>query len=80
MKVRVDVKLKSGVLDPQGRAVAHALNDLGFEEVADVRIGKAIELEVNETDPQKAKERAGQMADKLLANLVIESYKVEILA
>ena len=80
MKVRVEVKLKSGVLDPQGRAVAHALNDLGFDEVKDVRIGKAIELDINETDAQKAKARAAQMADKLLANLVIESYQIEVLS
>ncbi len=79
MKIRVDVKLKNGVLDPQGRAVAHALHTLGFEEVEDVRIGKAIELEVNETDKDKAKARAVEMAQKLLANLVIESYTVEIL-
>ncbi len=79
MKVRVDVRLKSGVLDPQGRAVAHALNDLGFTEVNDVRIGKAIELEINETDAETAKARAAQMADKLLANLVIESYQIEVL-
>lgn len=80
MKVRVDVRLKSGVLDPQGRAVAHALNDLGFTEVNDVRIGKAIELEINETDAETAKARAAQMADKLLANLVIESYQIEVLS
>ncbi|WP_240006644.1 phosphoribosylformylglycinamidine synthase subunit PurS [Pseudaquidulcibacter saccharophilus] len=79
MKIRVDVKLKNGVLDPQGRAVAHALHTLGFDEVADVRIGKAIELEVNETDKEKAKARAVEMAQKLLANLVIESYTVEVL-
>jgi phosphoribosylformylglycinamidine synthase len=79
MKIRVDVKLKNGVLDPQGRAVAHALHTLGFEEVEDVRIGKAIELEVNETDTEKAKTRAVEMAQKLLANLVIESYSVEVL-
>lgn len=79
MKIRVDVKLKSGVLDPQGRAVSHALNDLGFNEVLDVRIGKAIEIEVNETDREKAKSRAAEMATKLLANLVIESFSVEII-
>lgn len=79
MKIRVDVKLKNGVLDPQGRAVAHALQTLGFDEVSDVRIGKAIELEVNETDEAKATERAKEMAQKLLANLVIESYSVEVI-
>lgn len=79
MKLRVDVKLKNGVLDPQGRAVAHALNGLGFDEVLDVHIGKSIELEVNETDEEKAKARASEMAQKLLANLVIESYTVSVL-
>ncbi len=76
MKIRVDVKLKNGVLDPQGRAVAHALHGLGFEEVEDVKIGKAIEIDVNETDEAKALERAKEMAQKLLANMVIESYSV----
>lgn len=76
MKIRVDVKLKNGVLDPQGRAVAHALHGLGFDEVEDVKIGKAIEIDVNETDEAKALDRAKEMAQKLLANLVIESYSV----
>lgn len=79
MKVRVDIKLKNGVLDPQGRAVAHALHGLGFDEVQDVHIGKTIMLELNETDEAKAKTRADEMAKKLLANLVIESYTLEII-
>lgn len=79
MKVRVDIKLKNGVLDPQGRAVAHALHGLGFDEVQDVHIGKTIMLELNETDEAKAKSRADEMAKKLLANLVIESYTLEII-
>ncbi len=80
MKIRVDVKLKNGVLDPQGRAVAHALHGLGFDEVEDVHIGKSIEIEVNETDETRALERAKEMSQKLLANLVIESYSVSRIA
>lgn len=79
MKVKVEVKLKNGVLDPQGRAVQHALHTLGFDEVGEVRIGKSIELEVDATDKETAKARATEMAQKLLANLVIESYQVEVL-
>lgn len=79
MKVRVDVKLKNGVLDPQGRAVAHALHGLGFDEVKDVHIGKTIMLELNETDKEKAKANAALMAQKLLANLVIETYEISII-
>lgn len=78
MKVRVDIKLKNGVLDPQGRAVAHALHGLGFDEVQDVHIGKTIMLELNETDETKAKALADEMAKKLLANLVIESYDIKV--
>jgi phosphoribosylformylglycinamidine synthase subunit PurS len=78
MKVKVDVKLKNGVLDPQGRAVAHALHGLGFEEVQDVHIGKSIILEVSETDQARAKSRAEEMAKKLLVNSVIESFEVNI--
>jgi phosphoribosylformylglycinamidine synthase PurS subunit len=78
MKVRVDIKLKNGVLDPQGRAVAHALHSLGFDEVEDVRIGKSIEIDVNTDNKEVAKTRATEMAQKLLANLVIESFEVLI--
>ncbi|MBN8649164.1 MAG: phosphoribosylformylglycinamidine synthase subunit PurS [Caulobacterales bacterium] len=79
MKVRVDVKLKNGVLDPQGRAIAHALHGLGFDEVQDVHIGKAIIIETNESDAEIAKTRAKEMALKLLVNQVIETYSVEII-
>jgi len=74
----VTVMLKQGVLDPQGKAIAHALHTLGFTAVNDVRAGKVIELELAETDPAKAREAAEDMARKLLANTVIESYRVAV--
>ncbi|MBR3370721.1 MAG: phosphoribosylformylglycinamidine synthase subunit PurS [Rhodobacteraceae bacterium] len=77
MKLRVFVTLKTGVLDPQGEAVRHALGALGFEGVNGVRQGKMIELDLAETDPEKAREQAHAMCEKLLANTVIESYHVE---
>ncbi len=79
MKLRVDVVLKDGVLDPQGKAISHALGTLGFSGVGDVRVGKMIELEVTETDAEKAKAAARSMAEKLLANLVIEDFRVTVL-
>jgi phosphoribosylformylglycinamidine synthase len=79
MKVRVDVMLKNGVLDPQGKAIGHALGNLGFEGVGEVRVGKVIELELAETDPKKASETAKKMAEKMLANLVIEDFRVTII-
>ena len=76
MKARVHVMLKDGVLDPQGAAVHHALNTLGFDGVNDVRQGKMIELDLADgTDPATVT----QMCEKLLANTVIESYRVEVL-
>jgi phosphoribosylformylglycinamidine synthase len=78
MKAIVTVMLKDGVLDPQGKAIGHALNNLGFNQVSEVRAGKVIEIELAETDPQAAKAAGAEMAKKLLANLVIESFKVEI--
>ncbi len=78
MKAVVTVMLKDGVLDPQGKAIGHALNGLGFAQVGAVRAGKVIELELEETDPVAARRAAEEMAKRLLANLVIESYKVEI--
>jgi phosphoribosylformylglycinamidine synthase len=80
MKAIVTVMLKNGVLDPQGKAIGHALNNLGFDQVGEVRMGKIIELELAETDTAKAKAAAEEMAKKLLANMVIESFKVEIAA
>ncbi|MEQ8806333.1 MAG: phosphoribosylformylglycinamidine synthase subunit PurS [Rhodospirillales bacterium] len=78
MKARVHVTLKSGVLDPQGKAVQHSLAGLGFDGVNDVRQGKYIELELAETDPAKAKESVEAMCQKLLANTVIENFSVDI--
>jgi phosphoribosylformylglycinamidine synthase subunit PurS len=78
MKARVHVTLKSGVLDPQGRAIAHALGTLGFDGVNDVRQGKYIELDLAETDKAKAKGVVDQMCAKLLANTVIENYSIDL--
>ena len=80
MKATVTVMLKNGVLDPQGKAIAHALGTLGFEGVNDVRAGKVIELDLAETDAGKAQAQAEDMARKLLANGVIESFRVEVAA
>ena len=79
MKARVTVMLKTGVLDPQGEAVRHALGSLGFQGVNGVRQGKVIELDLAETDAAKAEAAVKAMCDKLLANTVIVSYRVEIL-
>jgi phosphoribosylformylglycinamidine synthase len=78
MKARVHVTLKNGVLDPQGRAIAHALSSLGFGGVDDVRQGKFIELDLAETDKTKARDQVEAMCKKLLANTVIENYAIEI--
>ena len=78
MKATVKVMLKSGVLDPQGKAIGQALHGLGFGNVGEVRAGKIIELELAESDPAKAKTQAEAMARKLLANTVIESFSVEV--
>jgi len=79
MKVRVDVMLKTGVLDPQGEAVRHALGALGFAGVEGVRQGKVIELELAETDAAAAEAAVTEMCEKLLANTVIERYDVKVL-
>lgn len=78
MKARVFVTLKNGVLDPQGKAIGHALNGLGFGSVGEVRQGKVIDLDINETDTAKAKASLKDMCEKLLANTVIEKYEIEI--
>ena len=78
MRARVHVTLKSGVLDPQGEAVRHALGALGFGGVGEVRVGKVIEVELAETDAEAAKAQVGAMCEKLLANTIIENYRVEI--
>ncbi len=78
MKAKVHVTLKTGVLDPQGEAVRHALGQLGFDGVTGVRQGKYLELDLVETDPVKAESAVKEMCDKLLSNTVIENYSVEI--
>ena len=78
MKARVHVTLKSGVLDPQGKAIAHALGDLGFSGVDSVRQGKFIEIELDATDKAEAEQAVEQMCRKLLANTVIENYHIDI--
>ncbi len=78
MKARVFVTLKNGVLDPQGKAIGHALNGLGFSSVGDVRQGKVIDLDLTESDAAKAKAAVKDMCEKLLANTVIEKYEIEI--
>jgi phosphoribosylformylglycinamidine synthase PurS subunit len=79
VKARIHITLKNGVLDPQGKAVEHALGSLGFSGVRNVRQGKFIELDLTETDPVKAEVQANDMCEKLLANTVIENYLVEII-
>ena len=79
MKARVFIRLKSGVLDPQGKAIGKALANLGFAGVGEVRQGKLIELELAETDPAKAKAALTAMCKQLLVNTVIESYEIELL-
>jgi phosphoribosylformylglycinamidine synthase subunit PurS len=80
MKARVFVTLKNGVLDPQGKAIGHALNNLGFGSVGDVRQGKLIELELNEKDEETARAALKEMCEKLLANTVIEKFEIELKA
>jgi len=75
MKVKIFVTLKDGVLDPQGKAIHHALESLDFSGVNDVRAGKLIELDV---DPSVSREDIDKMCDKLLANTVIENYEIEL--
>lgn len=78
MRVFVTVMPKREVLDPQGQAVAHSLHVLGYPEVREVRVGKYIELDVAEADPQRLKERVDEMCRRLLANGVIEEYRFAI--
>ena len=78
MKARVHVTLKTGVLDPQGKAIGNALAGLGFQGVGEVRQGKVIELELAETDAARAREQVDRMCETLLANTVIENYAIEL--
>ena len=76
MKVKVIVTLKNGVLDPQGKAIQQTLNGMSFSDVKQVRQGKYFDIEVGEIDENKAKSKVDEMCKKLLANLVIEDYKI----
>ena len=76
MKVKVIVTLKNGVLDPQGKAIQQTLNGMAFDNVSEVRQGKYFDIEVNESDESKAKTQVEEMCKKLLANLVIEDFKI----
>ncbi len=76
MKIKVIVTLKNGVLDPQGKAIQQTLNGMNFNNVEEVRQGKFFEIEVDEKDENKAKSSVDEMCKKLLANLVIEDYKI----
>jgi len=78
IKAIVNVYLKTGVLDSQGKAVHHALDSLGFNAVEDVRIGKQIVLKLDETDKEKAMSDVTKMCEELLANTVIEDYNIEL--
>ena len=78
MKARVTVTLKSGILDPQGKAIEGALKSLGIAGVASVRQGKVFDIEIEGGDPVKAEAALKEAADKLLANTVIENYRVEV--
>ena len=79
MKARIYVTLKTGVLDPQGEAVKHSLGALGFEGVEAVRQGKVLDIELSDQDGVQAQARLTEMCEKLLANTVIEDYRVELL-
>lgn len=78
IKARVTVTLKNGVLDPQGKAIEHALTGLGFDGVGSIRQGKVFDLELQETDKAKAETDLKAMCDKLLANTVIENYAISL--
>jgi phosphoribosylformylglycinamidine synthase subunit PurS len=78
VKAIVTVMPKPGVLDPQGKAIGHALHGLGFAGVGEVRAGKVIELDLAESEPERAKAAAEEMAKRLLANPVIESWRVSL--
>ena len=79
MKARVTVTLKSGVLDPQGKAIEGALRSLGVGDIASIRQGKVFDIEIDSVDEARAEAVLKQAADKLLANVIIENYQVEVL-
>jgi phosphoribosylformylglycinamidine synthase len=76
MKIKVIITLKNGVLDPQGKAIQQTLNGMNYKNINEVRQGKFFDIEINETDENKAKSQIDEVCKKLLANLVIEDYKI----
>jgi len=78
MRARIVVRLRPGILDPQGTTIQRALEGLGFPEVRDLRVGKVLEMTLDETDAMRARERLDEMCRKLLANPVIEDYTCEV--
>lgn len=78
MKAKIHVTLKQGILDPQGKAIEHALDSLGFKNVTNVRLGKYMELDLQEMDKAKAEVEVKSMCEKLLANTTIEEYRYEL--
>lgn len=78
MKARIHITLKKGILDPQGKAIEHAMETLGFKSVYNVRVGKYLEMDVGETARDKAEAQVKAMCEKLLANTIIEDYTFEL--
>jgi phosphoribosylformylglycinamidine synthase len=78
VKAKIHVTLKQGILDPQGKAIEHALETLGFKNAANVRVGKYLELDLDEQDRAKAEVEVKSMCEKLLANTIIEEYRFEL--
>ena len=78
MKAKIHVTLKQGILDPQGKAIEHALDSLGFKHTANVRVGKYMELDLNQADKAKAEAEVKAMCEQLLANTIIEEYRYEL--
>ena len=79
MKARIKIMLKNGVLDPQGEAIKHALNNIGFESVTGVRQGKVIELDIEGSNKRQVRSQIENMCNKMLANTVIENFEIELL-
>ena len=76
MKISVIITLKKDVLDPQGKVIHQTLDEIGFDDINEIRQGKYFEIDTKENDPKKAKDKVEEMCKKLLANLVIENYKI----
>ena len=80
MKAKIHVTLKQGILDPQGKAIEHALETLGFKSAGNMRVGKYMELDLAEKDKAKAEAEVKAMCEKLLANTIIEEYRFELMS